>query len=212
MALGLVFSKALRQGIPSCPIYLWLLWRLLVAFLRELWLKVIFQVRGKGGARVQILHLLFTDDTCVLRGFTVSDDLFKLVAYLVQGHIRVENQSEWKWVDFNGEDGKLRRFGLGVWFVRWVYSLPLTWVFLWVPCLNLWRLQIGWKRGFVKGWPWKRYNISQKEGNTLIWSTLSSMPIFYMSLFSMPRSIILRLKQIQKDFLWGRGLSFESRT
>ncbi|RVW53834.1 hypothetical protein CK203_088598 [Vitis vinifera] len=52
------------------------------------------KVRGKGGARVQILHLLFTDDTCVLRGFTVSDDLFKLVAYLVQGHIRVENQSE----------------------------------------------------------------------------------------------------------------------
>ena len=40
---------------------------------------------------------------------------------------------------------------------------------------------------------------------TLIRSTLSSMPIYCMSLFQMPRSVSLRLERIQRDFLWGGG-------
>ena len=33
----------------------------------------------------------------------------------------------------------------------------------------------------------------------------SCMPIYFMSLLSMPRFIRLWLKQVQRDFLWGRG-------
>ena len=40
---------------------------------------------------------------------------------------------------------------------------------------------------------------------TLIKSTLSSMPIYCMSLFHMPRSVSLRLERIQRDFFWGGG-------
>ena len=40
---------------------------------------------------------------------------------------------------------------------------------------------------------------------TLIRSTLSSMPIYCMSLFHMSRSVSLRLELIQRDFLWGGG-------
>ena len=40
---------------------------------------------------------------------------------------------------------------------------------------------------------------------TLIRSTLSSMPIYCMSLFQMPRSVSLRLERIQIDFIWGGG-------
>ena len=35
----------------------------------------------------------------------------------------------------------------------------------------------------------------------LIRSTLSSLPIYYMSLFVIPRKVKLRLKKIQRDFL-----------
>ena len=52
---------------------------------------------------------------------------------------------------------------------------------------------------------WKRQYISKGGRLTLIRSTLSNMPIYYMSILRMPRSVRLRLKQIQRDFLWGGG-------
>lgn len=36
----------------------------------------------------------------------------------------------------------------------------------------------------------------------LIRNTLSSMPIYFMSLFGIPSIVKLRLEQIQKDILW----------
>ena len=55
---------------------------------------------------------------------------------------------------------------------------------------------------------WKRQYISKGGRLTLIRSTLSNMPIYYMSILRMPTSVRLRLEQIQRDFLWdwgGRG-------
>ena len=52
---------------------------------------------------------------------------------------------------------------------------------------------------------WKRQYISKGGRMTLIRSTLSSMPIYCMSLFQMPRSVSLRLERIQIDFIWGGG-------
>ena len=47
---------------------------------------------------------------------------------------------------------------------------------------------------------WKRQYISIGGRLTLIRSTLSSMPIYYMSLFRIPWIVILRLEKIQRDF------------
>ena len=52
---------------------------------------------------------------------------------------------------------------------------------------------------------WKRKFISKGGRITLIQSTLASMPIYLMSLMRMPRIVRLRLKKIQRDFLWGGG-------
>ena len=52
---------------------------------------------------------------------------------------------------------------------------------------------------------WKRQYISKGGRLTLIQSTLSSMPIYFMSFFCMPRKVRLRLEKIQRDFLWGGG-------
>ena len=48
---------------------------------------------------------------------------------------------------------------------------------------------------------WKRQYISKGGRITLIRSTLSSLPIYFMSLFRMPRRVRLRLEQIQRGFL-----------
>ena len=52
---------------------------------------------------------------------------------------------------------------------------------------------------------WKMQYISKGGRMTLIRSTLSSMPIYCISLFQMPRSVSSRLERIQRDFLWGGG-------
>ena len=52
---------------------------------------------------------------------------------------------------------------------------------------------------------WKRQYISKGGRITLIRRTLSSLPIYFMSLFRMPRRVRLCLEQIQRGFLWGGG-------
>ena len=48
---------------------------------------------------------------------------------------------------------------------------------------------------------WKRQHISKGRRLTLLRSTLSSLPIYYMSLFRLSSRVNLRLEHIQRDFL-----------
>ena len=50
---------------------------------------------------------------------------------------------------------------------------------------------------------WKTQYISKGGRITLIRSTLSSLPIYYLSLFRMPQIVCARLERIQRQFLWG---------
>ena len=52
---------------------------------------------------------------------------------------------------------------------------------------------------------WKIQYISKGGRVTLIRSTLSSLPIYYLSLFRMPQKVCARLERIQRQFLWGGG-------
>ncbi|RVW42423.1 Transposon TX1 uncharacterized 149 kDa protein [Vitis vinifera] len=57
---------------------------------------------------------------------------------------------------------------------------------------------------------WKRQYISKGGRITLVRSTLSNLPIYFMSIFQMPRVVRIRLEKIQKDFLWGGGALVQS--
>jgi hypothetical protein len=44
---------------------------------------------------------------------------------------------------------------------------------------------------------------------TLLESTLSSLPTYYLSLFTIPASVAQRIKRLQRNFLWGWGVEDE---
>ena len=165
-----------------------------------------WQLSGRGGVGVEITHLLFVDDTLVfcepsidqvsylswllmwfeaMSGLKVNLDKSEII---VVG--RVENVEELA-LEFGCKVSQLPSSYLG---------LPLGARFKEVATWDRVEERLRKRLSF-----WKRQYISKGGRMTLIRSTLSSMPIYCMSLFHMPRSVSLRLERIQRDFLWGGG-------
>ncbi|XP_034678940.1 uncharacterized protein LOC117909152 [Vitis riparia] len=88
-----------------------------------------------------------------------------------------------------------------------VGSLPTT--YLGLPLGAPYRSLVVWdgveERMRKKLARWKSQYISKGSRITLTRSTLASMPIYFMSMLSIPRKVRLRLERIQRDFLWGGG-------
>ena len=93
-----------------------------------------------------------------------------------------------------------------------VASLPLT--YLGLPLGASFKMKSIWARVVEKMEKrlvgWKRLYLSKGGRVTLIKSTLSSLPTYYLSLFPIPMSIACKIEKLQRDFLWG-GLVDEQK-
>ena len=165
-----------------------------------------WRVRGRRGEGILISHLLFADDTLVF-----CEEFHDQLTYL-----------SWLLMWFEGCSGlrvnleKSELISMGR--VHDIEDLALelgckvgglSSCYLGLPLVAPFKSEVVWdgvEERFRKRLAmWKRQYISKGERLTLIWSTLSSMPIYFMSLFYLPRKVRFRVEKIQRDFLWGGG-------
>ena len=86
-----------------------------------------------------------------------------------------------------------------------VGSLPM--IYLGMPLGTLYKTVSIWnpiiERMEKKLSGWKRLYLLKGGRLTLLKSTLSSLPTYYLSLFTIPKAVATRLEHIQRNFLWG---------
>uniref|UniRef100_A0A2N9FT22 Reverse transcriptase domain-containing protein n=1 Tax=Fagus sylvatica TaxID=28930 RepID=A0A2N9FT22_FAGSY len=169
-------SRVLRQGDPLSP----LLFLLMMEILSKMLKKMVkdgfitgFKVSGNSIEEVSISHLLYVDDTMVM--CNADPEQLMYVQLVLMGFETVT--------------------GLKVNLAK---SMPLESNF---KALSIWNPIIEKMEKRLAGW--QRLYLSKGGRFTLLKSTLSNLPTYYMSLFTIPVSVAKRLEQLQRNFLWG---------
>ncbi|RVW55331.1 Transposon TX1 uncharacterized 149 kDa protein [Vitis vinifera] len=201
--------KGLRQGDPLSP-YLFILgMEVLTTLFRRageggflsgcrLW--------GRGGVEMNVSHLLFADDTiifCKAEREQVSNLSWILAWFEAASGLRI-NLAKSALIPV-GQVEELEEMAaeLGC----RLGALPT--VYLGLPLGAHHKTSSSWdgveERMRRRLAQWKRQYISKGGRITLIKSTLASIPIYFLSLIRIPKSVTKRIEKIQRDFLWGGG-------
>ena len=201
-------SRGLRQGDPLSP----LLFVLVMETLGRMLDKAVLEGRMSGfgvgnleGRSMAVSHLLFADDTLIFCKAYLDQILilrmiliwFKAVSGLKINLGKSELVPVGVVINFDlflavlgCKQGSLPMKYLG---------LPLGAKFknktIWNPILEKMERRLA---------GWKRLYLSKGGRVTLIKSTLSNLPTYFLSLFPIPASVAKRIEKLQWNFIWGQ--------
>ncbi|KAJ9687213.1 hypothetical protein PVL29_015891 [Vitis rotundifolia] len=202
-------SKGLRQGDPLSP-YLFVMGMEVLSILIRRAMEGGFisgcKLQHDRGRAIHVAHLLFADDTIVFceakKEYLTNlswilfwfEAAFGLRINLAKSEIipvgEVQGIEELA-VELGCRVGQLPSMYLGL-----PLGVPNKAVYGWDGVEEKMRRRLA---------RWKSQYISKGGRITLIKSTMVSMPVYQMSLFRMPISVVKRLEKLQRDFLWGGG-------
>ena len=200
-------TRGLRQGDPLSP----LLFVLVMDALGRMLDKAVleghlsgFSVGNLEGRSLAMSHLLFADDTLIFCEANLDQIMilhmiliwFEAVSGLKinLGKSEIVPVGVVQYIDLflvvlGCKQGSLPMKYLG---------LPLGAKFkdksIWNPILEKMERRLA---------GWKRLYLSKGGRVTLIKSTLSNLPTYFLSLFPIPASVANRIERLQRNFLWG---------
>uniref|UniRef100_A0A2N9GR88 Reverse transcriptase domain-containing protein n=1 Tax=Fagus sylvatica TaxID=28930 RepID=A0A2N9GR88_FAGSY len=177
-------SRGLRQGDPLSPllfvIVMEALSRLLDRAVRE-GLFSGFSVGTMAANPLMVSHLLFADDTLI---FWLKINLSKSEIVPVGDVPHIGDL-----VQLLG----CKQSGLPMHYLGLPLGAKFKETAIWNPVLERVEKRLA---------SWKRLYLSKGGKLTLIKSTLSSIPTYFLSLFPIPAMVANRLEKLQRDFLW----------
>ena len=200
-------STGLRQGDPLSPMLFLIVMEVLSRMLRrveEAGLIRSFKVGRRRGNGESVSHLLFADDTILFCDADVEQILhirLLLLSFQAVTGLKVNvHKSEMVPI---GEVDDVQALAdiLGC----RVGTLPISYLgmplgalhnspSIWNPILE----KIGQK---LAGW--KKLYLSKGGRLMLLKSTLSSLPTYFLSLFTIPTYVANKIEKLHRDFLWG---------
>ena len=207
-------EKGLRQGDPLSPYLFILVTEMLAFFLKKANDLHLIVDEPIGKDRVSLQQLQFADDTlifapkdpvCITNYFRILD------VFAVMSGLQL-NYSKSCFISWNSPDHE------------WTKVLATSFGCLHSKCPTKYLgLPIGDNMNRASAWKpviekiqnrlalWKARILSRAGRLTLIKSVLNSLPVYYMSMFKMPKSIAIKIVKIQRSFFWG-GASGEKKS
>ena len=203
-------SRGLRHGDHLSPLLFLLIMEVLSRILKKTEEEGFiqgFHVGPVNSSGIRVSHLLFTDDTILFCDVSKEQILsIKLVLTCFQAFTSLKVNV-----------GKSEIIPIGE--VRNIQSLAnilqcklnnLPMIYLGMPLGSLYKTTSIWnsilERMEKKLSGWKQLYLSKGGRLTLLKSTLSSLPTYYLSLFTIPKAVANRLERIQRNFLWGSSV------
>ena len=200
-------SRGLRQGDPLSP----MLFLVMIEVFNKMMKRAEgagllrgFRAAGRPGGGVGVSHLLFADDTILFCNANEEQILhirMLLLCFQAVTGLKV-NALKSEMVPI-GEVPNV--FVLAEILGCRVRSLPMTYLGMplgashksptvWNPILEKFEHKLA---------SWKKMYLSKGGRLTLLKSTVSSLPTYYLSLFTIPMHVKNKIERVQRDFLWG---------
>jgi hypothetical protein len=206
VTLSLPKPRGLRQGDPLSPllfvIVMEALSRLLDRAVRE-GLFSGFSVGTMAANPLMVSHLLFADDTLIFCGADseqISNLRYVFTWFEAVSGLKINlSKSEIVPVGDVPHIGDLvqilacKQSGLPMHYLGLPLGAKFKETAIWNPVLERVEKRLA---------SWKRLYLSKGGKLTLIKSTLSSIPTYFLSLFPIPARVANRLEKLQRDFLW----------
>lgn len=203
-------GKSLRQGDPLSPYLFILVSEALVCLLRKAESLNMIEGVSIGKDQVRLKHLQFADDTLIFvpRNDAIVSNYFRIldVFALMSGlNLNYSKSSiiSWSHSDQEWAKGVANQIGCIHQACPVSYlGLPLgentNKISTWKPVLSKIENKLS---------SWKAKLLSRAGRLTLIKSVLNSLPIYFMSMFKMPKAVAHRIVKMQRKFFWGASSS-----
>jgi len=196
--------RGLRQGDPLSPYLFVIMAEVLNRMLTKAVEQGFFKGIQVGFQSVSLSHLQFADDTLLfcepkleylknIENILYSFQSFSglTVNYEKSGIIAIGKEDEW--TARAAEMLKCRAVKLPITYLGIPLGENMRKIAAWQPIVDKVQQRLT---------AWKATTLSRAGRLVLIKAVLSSLPVYYLSLFKMPKKVALEINKIQRRFLW----------
>ena len=199
-------SRRLRQGDPLSPLLFLVMMKVFSRMMKRVEVAGLlrgFRADGRRGEGLCVSHLLFADDTILFCDADEDQILhIRMLLLCFQAMIGLKvNALKSEMVSI----GEVPNIHILVDILGcWIGSLPMTYLgmplgashkspTIWNPILEKIECKLA---------GWKKIYLSKGGRLTLLKSTLSSLPTYFLSLFTILSHVANKIERLQRDFLW----------